>query len=64
MHSCPLCHLSFSRRDSLLRHQRRVHTDTMKDNNDDQKSEITFKHPFTMVVSDDTNNSKKTHLLQ
>ena len=71
MNSCSVCDLSFSRRDAMIRHRRNKHgngnsTETTLSSEDSQDlhrdpmdaKKMTFKHPFTMVVSGPTGSGK------
>ena len=61
MNQCPICYQSFSRSDVMLRHKRNVH---MKEKYIDplppvvKSNNITFKHPFSMVVSGSSGSGK------
>ena len=61
MNRCPIGYHSFSRRDIMLRHKRNVH---MKEKYIDplppvvKSTNMTFKHPFSMVVSRPSGSGK------
>ena len=61
MNQCPICYQSFSRSDVMLRHKRNVH---MKEKYIDplqpvvKSTNMTFKHPFSMVVSGPSGSRK------
>jgi hypothetical protein len=59
MNQCPICHIAFSRRDALLRHQRNVHSSNgVKEENNCLNADMTFQHPFTTVVSGPSGSGK------
>ena len=66
MNQCPICYQSFSRSDVMLRHKRNVH---MKEKYIDplppvvKSTSMTFKHPFSMVVSGPSGSRKLVLLL-
>ena len=61
MNQCPICYQSFSRSDVMLGHKRNVH---MKEKYIDplppvvKSFNMTFKHPFSMVVSGPSGSGK------
>ena len=63
MHECQVCHLSFSRSDNMLRHQRYAHQNadkTLPGETSSHKASFRFAHPFAMVVTGPS-GSGKTH---
>ena len=66
MNQCPICYQSFSRSDVMLRHKRNVH---MKEKFIDplppvvKSTNMTFKHPFSMVVSGPSGSGKSVWTL-
>ena len=61
LNQCPICHIDFSRRDVMLRHQRNVHPqgrDVAVEENHRHNADTTFQHPFSMVVSGPSGSGK------
>ena len=62
MTRCPICNQSFSRRDAMRRHVRNVH-DSVKDTDPSQPfnnmTNMTFQHPFSMMVTGHSQSGKK-----
>ena len=58
MTNCPICNQSFSRRDAMRRHVRNVH-DSVKDTDPSQPlTNMTFQHPFSMMVTGPSQSGK------
>ena len=58
MTRCPICNQSFSRRDGMRRHVRNVH-DSVKDTDPLQPlNNMTFQHPFSMMVTGPSQSGK------
>ena len=61
MTRCPICNQSFSRRDAMRRHVRNVH-DSVKDTDPSQPmnnmTNMTFQHPFSMMVTGPSQSGK------
>ena len=61
MNFCSICNQSFSRRDVMLRHMRNIHVgvkDTKVLELSNASSDITFNHPFSMVLSGPSGSGK------
>ena len=48
---CLICNQSYSRRDALQRHERNVHCSGKYTNQSQPLKEMTFRHPFSMMVT-------------
>ena len=48
---CLICNQSYSRRDALQRHERNVHCSGKYTNQSQPMKEMTFRHPFSMMVT-------------
>ena len=48
---CLICNQSYSRRDALQRHERNVHCSGKYTNRSQPLKEMTFRHPFSMMVT-------------
>ena len=55
---CLICNQSYSRRDALQRHERNVHGSGKYTNQSQPLKEMTFRHPFSMMVTGPSGSGK------
>ena len=55
---CLICNPSYSRRDALQRHERNVHGSGKYTDQSQPLKEITFRHPFSMMVTGPSGSGK------
>ena len=55
---CLICNQSYSRRDALQRHERNVHGSGKYTDQSQPLKEITFRHPFSMMVTGPSGSGK------
>ena len=55
---CLICNQSYSRRDALQRHERNVHGSGKYTDQSQPLKEMTFRHPFSMMVTGPSGSGK------
>ena len=55
---CLICNQSYSRRDALQRHERNVHGSEKYTDQSRPLKEMTFRHPFSMMVTGPSGSGK------
>ena len=55
---CLICNQSYSRRDALRRHERNVHGSGKNTDHSRPLKEMTFQHPFSMMVTGPSGSGK------
>ena len=55
---CLICNQSYSRPDTLRRHERNVHGSGKNIDQSQPLKEITFQHPFSMMVTGPSGSGK------
>ena len=55
---CLICNHSYSRRDVLRRHERNVHGSGKNTNHSQPLKEMTFQHPFSMMLTGPSGSGK------
>ena len=55
---CLICNQSYSRRDALQRHERNVHVSGKYTDQSQPLKEMTFRHPFSMMVTGPSGSGK------